>query len=104
MGVNDRYQILLVRLACSILPHMYVSLATTTLTDSAVPQDHSPAEIQHIVAHASEHDLITSKNTAYMRLQLTVAQLTNEKSQLELSKRATEDDNVRLRMKCEVLE
>lgn len=61
-------------------------------------------DILNVIRQASEHDLTMSGNMAYMRLELTLARVTNEKIQLESSKRSLEDEIIRLKSRLETTE
>lgn len=61
-------------------------------------------DILNIIRQASERDLATSGNTAYMRLELTLARLTNEKTQLEGVKRSFEEEVIRLQARLQTIE
>jgi hypothetical protein len=56
------------------------------------------------VRQASERDLTASGNPAYMRLELALARVTNEKTQLESLKRSLEEEVIRLQSRLQTIE
>ena len=61
-------------------------------------------DILNIICQATEGDLTTSGNTAYMRLELAFSRVTNEKNQLESSKRSLEEEVIRLQSRLQTIE
>ena len=61
-------------------------------------------DILNIIRQASEWDLTTSGNAAYMRLELTLVCVTNEKTQLEGLKRSVEEEVIRLQSRLQAIE
>jgi hypothetical protein len=72
----------------SLFPHKYVFLTIETPTHASICQDPSSKhlkrdDILNIICQASEWNLTTSGNAAYMWLELALARVASEKTQLE---------------------
>jgi hypothetical protein len=69
-------------------------------------QDHTlkHEDLINIIRLATEHDLTTSGNPAYMHLELMLARATNEKIQLEGLKRSLEEEVIRLQARLQTIE
>jgi len=61
-------------------------------------------DVLNVIRQASERELTTSGNAAYMRLELALARVTNEKIQLEGLKRSLEDEVIRLQSRLQTIE
>jgi hypothetical protein len=61
-------------------------------------------DILNIICQASERDLTTLGNAAYMRLELALARITNEKTQLEGLKHSLEEEVIRLQSQLQTIE
>ena len=94
----------------TISPHVSVPhRAVETLTRAYICQDPSSKHLNredflNIIHQANEHDLTTSGNGAYMRLELSLSRVTNEKTQLESLKRSLEDEVIRLQTRLQTIE
>jgi hypothetical protein len=60
--------------------------------------------ILNIICQASERDLTTSGNAAYMQLELALAHVTNEKTQLEGLKHSLEEEVICLQSQLQTIE
>jgi hypothetical protein len=86
-----------------------VFLTVETPTHAYICQDPSSkylerGDILKIISQASECDLTTSGNAAYMRLELSLARVTNEKTQQEALKRSLEEEVIRLQSRLQTIE
>ena len=84
-------------------------LTVERLTRACICQDPSSKhftreDILKIISQANERDLTTSGNTAYMRLELSLARVTHEKTQLDGLKRSLEEEVIRLRTRMQTIE
>ncbi|KAI0282449.1 hypothetical protein BC826DRAFT_1110770 [Russula brevipes] len=61
-------------------------------------------DVLNVIRQASEHDLTMTGNAAYMRLQLSLAHITNEKTQADALKRSLEDEIIRLQTRMQTIE
>jgi hypothetical protein len=61
-------------------------------------------DILKIISQANERDLTTSGNAAYMQLELSLAHVTNKKTQLEGLKRSLEEEVIRLQSRLQTIE
>lgn len=91
-----------------IPPHVSVPGYTNMQHSSIYHQDPSSKHLNHddilnIICQASERDLTTSSNAAYMRLELTLVHVTNEKTQLEGLKCLLEEEVIRLQSRLQTI-
>ncbi|KAI0279679.1 hypothetical protein BC826DRAFT_975786, partial [Russula brevipes] len=61
-------------------------------------------EVLNVIRQANERELTTSGNAAYMRLELALARVTNEKTQVDALKRSLEDEVIRLQTRLQTIE
>ena len=61
-------------------------------------------DILNIICQASKWDLTTSGNAAYMQLELALAHVANEKTQLEGLKQSLEEEVIRLQSRLQTIE
>ena len=61
-------------------------------------------DLINIIRQATERDLTSSGNAAYMQLELMLARATNEKMQLEGLKRSLEEEVIRLQTRLRTIE
>lgn len=88
---------------------MYVILSVEMRTQAFICQDPSRShlkrdEIVNIIFQASEWDLTSSGNGVYMRMELALARVTNEKTQLESLKHSLEGEVIRLQSRLQTIE
>jgi hypothetical protein len=76
---------------------------TEACAHTYICQDSSSNHL-NIIRQATERDLTVSGNAAYMRLELALARITNEKTQLEGSISSLKDKNMRLESRLETIE
>lgn len=78
--------------------------ADTYLRQDAPSNHIKRDDILSIIRQANEHDLTTSGNVAYMQLQLALARVTNEKTQIDGLKRLLEEEVIRLQSRLQTIE
>lgn len=79
--------------------------STTTSLCQDPPSKHlKHDDILNIICQASKWDLTTSGNAAYMQLELALAHVANEKTQLEGLKQSLEEEVIRLQLRLQTIE
>ena len=86
-----------------------MSLTVETCTHAYNCQDPSSKllkrdNILNIIHQASESDLTSLGNAAYMQLELSLAHVTYEKTQLEGSKCSVEEELIHLQLRLQTIE